>query len=162
MIIEKANIKDLNTILHIYECARKFMIENNNPTQWENKYPEKELILQHLNSNNLYVVKDNDNQIHAVFAFIIGCDSTYSYIEDGSWLSNTEYGTIHAIASDGKIHSVFDNVVNYCFKIIPHLRIDTHIDNKIMQHLILKNGFKRCGIIYVRDKKARIAYEKIN
>ena len=30
-----------------------------------------------------------------------------------------------------------------------------------MQHLIEKNGFQRCGIIYVEDGSPRIAYEKI-
>ncbi len=42
-----------------------------------------------------------------------------------------------------------------------NFRIDTHNDNKIMQHVIEKNGFIRCGIIYVKDGSPRIAYEKI-
>ena len=29
------------------------------------------------------------------------------------------------------------------------LRADTHADNKIMQHLLEKNGFARCSIIHV-------------
>lgn len=32
---------------------------------------------------------------------------------------------------------------------------------QIMQHLICKNGFQKCGIIYVEDGSPRIAYEKI-
>lgn len=38
--------------------------------------------------------------------------------------------------------------------------IDTHKDNKITRHLIEKNGFAKCGIIYVADGSPRIAYEK--
>ena len=46
-------------------------------------------------------------------------------------------------------------------KKIGHLRIDTHADNHIMQHLILKNGFEQCGIIHIADGSERIAYEKV-
>ena len=51
--------------------------------------------------------------------------------------------------------------VQFCEQSINHLRIDTHNDNKIMQHVIEKNGFKRCGIIHVNDGSERIAYEKL-
>ena len=30
-----------------------------------------------------------------------------------------------------------------------------------MQNVIEKNGFNRCGIIYVKDGSERIAYEKL-
>ena len=93
--------------------------------------------------------------------FHIGDDSTYQVIDNGHWLSDESYGTIHRIAGDGTIHGVLEIAVNYCKDQIPHLRIDTHHDNKIMQHVIEKNGFKKCGIIYVKDGSERIAYELI-
>jgi len=37
--------------------------------------------------------------------------------------------------------------------------MDTHADNKPMQHLAEKHGFTRCGIIYTGDGSPRIAYE---
>ena len=41
-----------------------------------------------------------------------------------------------------------------------HVRIDTHVDNTVMQSLLLKLGFVRCGIIHVQeDPDPRIAYE---
>lgn len=39
------------------------------------------------------------------------------------------------------------------------IRIDTHADNKTMQHLIEADGFTRCGIIYIADGTPRIAYQ---
>lgn len=42
------------------------------------------------------------------------------------------------------------------------LRADTHADNKIMQHLLEKNGFARCGIIHVEDGTPRVAYQKLS
>ena len=91
---------------------------------------------------------------------MIGKDKSYEKIT-GSWLLDTEYGVIHRVASDGKIPKIMDKVVAFCEKQIPHLRIDTHEDNKVMQHLIEKNGFKKCGIVYVEDGTERFAYEKI-
>lgn len=44
---------------------------------------------------------------------------------------------------------------------IHSIRIDTHEDNKPMQRLIEKNGFKYCGIIYLNDKSKRLAFEKL-
>lgn len=41
------------------------------------------------------------------------------------------------------------------------MRIDTHADNHIMQHVIEKAGFQRCGIIFTDDGTPRIAYQKV-
>lgn len=159
--ITKAKHEDLPEILKIYECARSFMRATGNAKQWENNFPPESMLKEDIKAGNLYVVKEKD-KIHAVFAFILGADATYSYIEQGKWLSDTEYGTLHRVASDGTIHGIFTQIVEFCSKTINHLRIDTHEDNKVMQHLICKNGFERCGIIYIADGTPRIAYEKIS
>ena len=39
---------------------------------------------------------------------------------------------------------------------------DTHEDNYVMQKVFEKNGFRRCGIIYVEDGTPRIAYQREN
>lgn len=103
---------------------------------------------------------EEESIIHSVFAFILGEDPTYNKIE-GAWLDHSTYGTIHRIASDGSMHQVFNKTVNFCSKRCSHLRADTHEDNKIMQKVILKNGFQETGIIYVEDGTPRIAYEKV-
>ncbi len=76
-------------------------------------------------------------------------------------LSDAPYGTIHAVASDGQIHGLLSQIVAYCEQTTKHLRIDTHHDNAIMQHVILKNGFTRCGIIHIASGAERIAFEKV-
>ncbi|MBF4807049.1 MAG: N-acetyltransferase, partial [Pseudoleptotrichia goodfellowii] len=86
---------------------------------------------------------------------------TYSIIKNGEWLSYEKYGTVHRVASNGKSKGIFNEIITFCESKISHLRIDTHKDNKIMQHLIEKNGFHKCGIIYVADGTSRLAYEKI-
>ncbi|MCD7729688.1 MAG: N-acetyltransferase, partial [Clostridia bacterium] len=130
-----------------------------NPTQWKDSEPSEKTLINDIENKNLYVIEEGE--IVAAFAFIIGFDATYSYIENGEWLSDEIYGAIHRIASSGKVKGVFSTVISYCEMVINHLRIDTHKDNKIMQHLISKHGFKKCGIIYTSDNTPRIAYEKI-
>ena len=46
-------------------------------------------------------------------------------------------------------------------KICGNLRIDTHEKNIPMQGCLAKNGFARCGIIYLEDGDPRIAYQKV-
>ncbi len=158
--IVKAEKKNLPRVLEIYSYAREFMRENGNPTQWENLSAIKDSLVNDMENGNLYLIRDDEN-IYGAFAFIVGEDSTYKKIEHGEWLSDAEYGMIHRVASDGRIHGMMGMIVQFCSERIAHLRTDTHVDNKIMQHLILKNGFKRCGIIYISDGSPRIAYERI-
>ena len=99
-------------------------------------------------------------RIRGVFYFVIGPDPTYSVIEDGGWLSDEPYGTIHRIASDGS-GGLFSAVLKFCRSRIGHIRIDTHHDNRVMQHVVEKHGFSRRGIIFLANGDPRIAYEMI-
>lgn len=158
--IQTANFSNLPMISEIYSKARAFMRLNGNPTQWKDELPCQDTLYRDIEAGNLFVMKTNQ-KIHAVFAFIIGNDPTYSVIVSGAWLSYAPYGTLHRIASDGEVHGVFERIVDFALKRIQHLRVDTHSDNKIMQHLAEKNGFRRCGVIYVEDGSPRIAYERL-
>lgn len=160
--ITPAESKDLPRILQIYERARRFMKETGNPSQWKDDFPPKSLLAADIEAGQLYTVRDaKGGAIHGVFALIIGEEPTYARIEQGRWLSDTEYGTLHRVAGDGRAHGIFDTAVSFCGEKIRHLRVDTHENNLVMQHLITKNGFQRCGIIYVEDGSPRIAYERV-
>lgn len=159
-MIRLANISDIDEIMDIYKISKEIMGGIGNNTQWNNGYPNKEMIIEDIKNKNSYLVYDNDS-IVGVFSFIIGEDETYSYIEDGSFLSNSEYGTIHRLGSNGRRSGVFKECVDFCLSKINHIRIDTHKNNTIMRHLIEKYGFIQCGIIYVFDGTKRIAYEFI-
>ena len=42
------------------------------------------------------------------------------------------------------------------------IRIDTHRENQLMQHLCVKYGYEYCGVILLeRNNAQRIAYEKV-
>ena len=158
--IRNADLSDLKEIMDIYEYARKFMKQTGNRNQWANKFPPENLIKEDIEKKQLYII-EKSGFICGVFAFIIGNDPTYSIIKNGEWLSYEKYGTVHRVASNGKSKGIFIEIITFCESKISHLRIDTHKDNKIMQHLIEKNGFYKCGIIYVTDGTPRFVYEKI-
>lgn len=155
--VRHAVIEDLPRIEKIYAYARNFMAANGNPNQWGTTYPLLEWLEQDIEENTLYVICD-ENGIHGVFYFLIGEDPTYAEIYDGEWKDHSPYGTIHRIAGDGS-GGILGTAVAFCRKQIRHLRIDTHEDNKVMQNAVKKQGFERCGIIYVEDGTQRIAYE---
>lgn len=160
-MIRRASETDLPAILEIYAYARDFMIKNGNPHQWAGEYPPVSLLREDLANCCLYVVEEEGmGRVCGVFFFAIGPDETYGAIEQGEWISDSEYGTIHRIAGDGTVHGLLQKAVSYCENKIPHLRIDTHEDNHIMQRAIERCGFWRCGIIHVSDGTPRIAYEK--
>ena len=158
-MIVKANMSQLPLILSIYEKARAFMAQTGNPNQWGTTDPPEEKVRQDILSERCYV-NLKDDHIQAVFYFAVEQDPTYAYIE-GAWLNTEPYGVIHRIAvgenGRGVAAECFDFALSHC----PNLRIDTHEDNIPMQRCLAKNGFSRCGIIYLEDGDSRIAYQKV-
>lgn len=157
--IKKAALKDLEQILEIYDIARKFMRENGNETQWADGYPSEEQIRMDIKQGNCYLEIVNEKP-EAVFVFIEGEDPSYTHIHDGQWPNDLPYGTIHRLASRGRQTGAAEKCFSYCWDRCRNLRADTHQDNKIMQHLLEKNGFAACGIIYVADGSERKAYQR--
>lgn len=159
MMIEKATQDCLDTLMAIFDRARRYMAENGNPNQWIDGYPARETIAADIRNGNCYICRNDEGKIVATFAFIIGRDPTYRQISGGSWTDDDEYGVIHRVASDGTMKGIGKLCFDWCFTQIRNIRIDTHRDNLTMQHLILKYGFKYCGIIYTHNHTPRLAYQ---
>ena len=159
LTVRPANPGDLPALAAIYRAARAFMAASGNPTQWGTTDPRPELLRQDIAQEQLYVLCDGDTP-RAAFALVPGEDPTYAVI-DGAWLSDAPYATIHRLGSDGTCHGVFASAIGWAAARQPHLRIDTHADNHIMQKLIARAGFRCCGIIHVADGSPRLAYERL-
>ena len=179
--VRSAVAGDLPEIMRIFRNAKAFMRASGNHNQWVNGYPSEDLLRADIEKQQLFVItrraasSDGSDALSdggaalcagrdvvcGVFAFIVGRDPTYEVIEDGSWIDDSAYGTIHRIGGDGTAHGILETAVAYCEKRIGHLRIDTHEDNLPMQRAVTRNGFTRCGIIYLEDGSPRIAYERL-
>lgn len=158
MHIRKTTEEDKVRRQEIFDIGVKYQKEHGNPNQWKPGYPGEALLDWDIQSGNGYVV-ELDGRIVGTFSLIPGEDPTYGYIEGGAWKSAAPYAAIHRVASDGTMKGIGDVIMRWCIEQAGHVRIDTHRDNKTMQHVILKNGFEYCGIIYLKNGEQRLAYE---
>lgn len=151
-------------MLEIYVRARDYMAKTGNPNQWgPTNWPPAELLRNDIQAGNSYVCENDEGKVIGTFYFIQGPDiePTYKNITEGEWLDSSPYGVIHRIASDGSEKGVGTFCINWAYDKCKHMRIDTHGDNAIMQNLLKKLGFQKCGTIYVvEDNFPRIAFEK--
>ena len=159
MQIRTAHAADLPQLLNLYEQARRFMVQTGNPTQWGDGYPKQPLLEQDIARQQLYVAEDA-GALTAVFMFFQGPEPTYAEIFEGQWLDDAPYGTIHRLASAGTVRGMGQWCLDWCFSQCGNLRGDTHRDNWVMQQQFLKNGFVRCGLVYMEDGTERIAYQR--
>lgn len=164
MNIRHATLQDLPAMTAIYERARRFMAEHGNPNQWgPTNWPPEALLREDIAAGDSYVCVE-DGRVVGTFFFRQGEDvePTYRVITDGCWLDDSTYGIVHRIATDGSVKGVGQFCVDWAYAQCGHLRMDTHGDNVVMQNLLQKCGFVRCGTIYVEeDEYPRLAYEKV-
>lgn len=167
MIIRSAKSADAARILEIIESA-KLALHDLGIDQWQNGYPNAESIAGDIRTGIGHVLDENGT-ILATAAVYVGHEPTYDRIYDGRWLTeNTVYGIIHriAVAPEAKNKGAASKIMDYCAEIsraagVTSLRCDTHPGNVIMQHTLEKNGYTRCGTIYLEDGDVRIGFEKV-
>ena len=159
MVIRNATLEEIDDILAIYCEAKKFMRSYGNKTQWAGNYPSAELVTKDVSDGNCFVCVE-DGALIGVFCLFDGPDPTYAKIYDGAWPNDRDYSVIHRIAILKRGAGVAEECYNFGLSRKGVLRIDTHRDNKPMQKSLLKNGFERCGIIYLESGDERIAFCK--
>lgn len=159
--IRLAEASDTEAILAVMKAARGIMRSSGNLHQWGDSYPSAEAIDADRERDGGFVVVD-DGRITGYFAFLPSPEPTYSYIEGGDWLDDSlPYHVIHRIASFPEAHGIFNDMLAWCSEREANIRIDTHRDNRIMQHLLSKHGFAYCGFIYLASGDERLAYQRI-
>lgn len=160
--IRKTDITELDILMDIFEQGKRIMRKDGNMKQWTDGYPAEAIIRKDIAQGNSYVCLDDEQRIVGTFAFIPGEDPTYAQIYNGAWTDDTRpYGTIHRLASTETSKGVAAACLQWCYRRLPNLRADTHRDNRILQHILLKHGFRYCGIIYLANGDERLAYQKL-
>ena len=159
MEIRSTEIKDLPLVMEIYDYARAFMRATGNTTQWIDGYPSEVLIRQEIEEGHSFVCADEQGVISGTFCFILGDDPTYQHIYEGAWLNDEPYGVVHRLAGVRKARGFSESCFTWVGRQCGNLKIDTHQENRVMQHVLEKHGFVRRGIIYTDDGTPRIAYE---
>lgn len=152
-------------VLRLYDQAINYLKENN-VDQWQNGYPNRQSLLDDILHEHSYVFLV-DNCIVATVAVIFGDEPDYAIIHEGSWLNERPYVTIHRLVVDQNhkgsalAQKMLLMIQDACLKHgIFDIRIDTHQDNHSMRRFLTKNGFEKCGVIYLKNGDPRIAYHK--
>ncbi len=158
LCVRDAESGDFDRIMEIYRIAQDYMIRSGNPTQWGRFYPPEELIRSDIREGICKVICDGE-KVRGVFALLKEPEPAYCRIEDGKWLNDAPYLTVHRVAGDGTVHGLLKCAADHCKKLCDNIRIDTHEDNKTMQRALEKNGFVKCGGIYLENGSPRIAYQ---
>jgi len=160
-IIREARMKDMAEIMKVMDAAKQIMRQSGNMHQWGEGYPSEAVINADMEKGGGFVVED-DGMIVGYFAFLQSPEPTYQKIYGGEWIDDEQpYHVVHRIASYPEVRGIFSSIMDFCFSHDANIRIDTHCDNKIMQHNILKHGFAYCGIIYLASGDERLAYQRI-
>jgi len=158
--IREAQPSDMAEIMKVMDAAKIIMRQSGNMHQWGDGYPSEAVITADMEKNGGFIIEDS-GKVVGYFAFLKSPEPTYAKIYEGKWLDDKlPYHVVHRIASYPDAHGIFDSIMDFCFSHDPNIRIDTHRDNKIMQHLITKHGFSYCGIIYLASGDERLAYQK--
>ena len=160
MVIRPATESDIPALLPVFDAARGIMRAGGNLHQWADSYPGPDAVLSDIARGGGYVISNAAKEsILAYFALLPSPEPTYARI-DGAWLTDGPYGVIHRIASYPDVHGIFSAIIDFAAARYPHIRIDTHRDNRIMQYLVEKHGFSYCGVIWLANGAERFAYER--
>lgn len=164
MKIRKAQYNDIDCMMLLFKQAQKYF-KVNNIDQWQNNYPNPDVLKKDIDSQQSYVLEDDNILGTMYFADVI--DHNYDVI-DGQWLNQGHYAVIHRIVVNesykghGLAKILLDYAITQCKeKGINSIRIDTHNDNTSMQSFLKKNGFVYCGKISLEDGSPRIGFELI-
>ena len=162
MEIRLAFPNEVDAIMQLIEEAKKCLAEAGS-TQWQNGYPNEEVIIDDIISGQAYVALD-EGDLLAYAAVTKSPEEAYEAIYDGAWEgSETEYLVFHriAVAKDVQDQGVAQTFLEGLIEGFDYVdfRSDTHAQNKAMQHIFEKLGFKQVGKVPVDG--GRLAYQKL-
>lgn len=171
MYLRRAEMKDLPQIESIIQDGKAHLAAQN-IDQWQGGYPNTNVLVDDIQNGHTVVLVEG-YEVLGTAAVIPAPDESYQQI-DGEWLTRDEsYVAIHrvAVSANHRGQGLSGKLFAAIFKEIDEnssiegIRIDTHPDNKGMQHVIKKAGFSETGTIaIVVDDQQDVrdyAYEKL-
>ena len=166
-MLRKTKKDELEFVMMIIEEGREFLKEQG-VNQWQHGSPSRDMIINDINEGISYIYEKSGKLVAT--AMLTTFDEDYENYPT-FWSENSSYLAIHRLATVKKyraqgIAREFLRTI-YLFaksQNIKYLRIDTHLDNKIMRKFLSRFGFEEKGIIKLTMKniledKERVGYE---
>ena len=161
--IQKAGLKELESIMEIYNKARIFMKRHGNGFDWRGDYPSEEMVRQDLEAGYLHVLTNTDSkEIEAVFVFYPGPDPLFEEIRGGAWSKGEEDGNYYVftrLASAGKEAGAGGTCLDWAKGQGRSLRTYSFRHNFPMLSLLTAQGFQYRGIIKNETGADQYAFE---
>ena len=162
MEIRLAFPNEVNAVMKVIEDAKKTLAQSGSD-QWQNGYPNVDIIIDDIISGQAYVALE-EGEVIAYAAVTRSPESAYDAIYEGSWQGGEpEYLVFHriAVARDAQGQGVAQTFLEGLIEGFDYLdfRSDTHAKNIAMQHIFEKLGFKQVGKVPVDGE--RLAYQKL-
>ncbi len=164
-VLKKAEMDQLSAAMDLISDGKRYLKEQGSD-QWQTGYPDETDIREDILRGRGYFVTDGTQPLAYLCVDFKG-EPAYGQIR-GQWLTGSSpYGVIHRLAirseSRGKglsreIFSLAEELCRNCGA--QSIRVDTDEKNKIMQHILQKNGFVPCGTIWFAGGD-KLAYEKV-
>lgn len=165
--LRQATLDDLPKVIDIIEGAKE-TLRDRGVDQWQAGYPNNDILKQDIQEDISYVLI-LDGEVVGTAALQQGYDKNYQDMTSGSWSDKSEvtYSVIHRIAVEPghQGQHLSAALIQQLFTMSHYLgysdvRIDTHPDNLVMQHVITSNGFVEQGTITMdEDHGIRKAYQ---
>ncbi|APX71879.1 GNAT family N-acetyltransferase [Companilactobacillus allii] len=166
--LRQAKADDLKRVIEIINGEKSALLVRG-VNQWQQGYPDEEILKQDIEEGINYVLI-LDGEIVGTAALQQGYDKSYQSIS-GSWSDESEvtYSIIHRIAVESGHQgeklttALIQQLLTISYYLGYHdIRIDTHPDNRVMQHVITDNRFiERGNITLDIDQGIRKAYQII-
>ena len=161
MEIRLAFPNEVDAVMKVIEDAKKTLAQSGSD-QWQNGYPNADIIIDDIISGQAYVALE-EGEVIAYAAVTRSPESAYDAIYEGKWQGGEpEYLVFHriAVARDAQGQGVAQTFLEGLIEGFDYLdfRSDTHDQNKVMQHIFEKLGFKQVGKVPVDGE--RLAYQK--
>lgn len=139
--------------------------KNDGSNQWQDGYPNPEVIDNDINKNVGFVLILNI-EIVGYVAILINDEPEYANLQ-GKWLTNGDFVVYHRVAisqkhlGQGLAKELLGHIEDFARnQNINSIKADTNFDNAPMLNLFEKLGYKYCGEVYFRGSP-RKAYEKV-
>ncbi len=163
-VLRNARIEDLTIAMRLIDQGKAFL-KSMGIDQWQTGYPDESCIKHDILTGKGYFLIDGEKILGYLCIDFEG-EPSYERLQ-GQWLSALPYVVVHRLVIDSAFKQ--KGLASMAFQLVEELavqkgisgfRVDTDADNKIMRHLLDKNGFHYCGIINF-DNSEKIAFEKL-
>lgn len=168
----KAVLSDLPSIIPVIEDA-KATLKENGVDQWQEGFPNSETLTNDILNRYSYVIFSKEDSINPAGFIVLSLEREEPYHNplEGSLKLEGPYVTIHTTAvskickGKGISKAMFAFAEDFArLNNRTIIRIDTHKDNKIMQHILDREKFQYCCLVQLPPEEnlrmRRLVFEK--